>query len=81
MSTIYTLTNSISNITIQNYNKLYSLKDGKVEDNRLLKIGKEIRVTFTGKEESMLRKLKELESRDKGLKNQGYILQHMPTTL
>jgi len=62
------LSNSISDDDIINCNRIFWLKKGPLESQKLWNITKEIGSTYSGDEVSILNKLEEMEQRDKKLK-------------
>jgi len=59
------LSNSITDEDITNYNRLFWLKNEPLEALKMWNVGKQIRFTYFGDEESVLNKSEELERRDK----------------
>lgn len=63
----HSLSQSLSDSDVDNCNRLFWLRNAKYEARLLLDLGKELGMTCKGNEDEMLRKIQELEQRDKDM--------------
>jgi len=69
------LSNSLSDIDIHNYNKLFWMRNNSIKAPSLWKLGKYIGLTHVREEDNIIKRIKEMEERDNNIKKktkEGY---------